>query len=142
MSRNATPADTPLRPDQLTVLELLIAGESITNAAKQAGISRESIHRWLRDDFEFQAAFNQMKRDLQEAVGAHILATSRRAAEAVDQAVAAGDVRAALQVLRGTGMLSGDRTRVGSEDPTHLKDDAEFAAENDRVRRIMRRGRI
>ena len=45
MSQNATQTDTPLRPDQLTVLELLIAGESITKAAQKAGCSRETVHR-------------------------------------------------------------------------------------------------
>ena len=142
MSQNATPPDTALRPDQLTVIELLIAGESITAAAKQAGIRRETVHRWMREDYEFQAALHRLRRELQESIGAQVLATSRRAAETVDKAVADGDVKAALQVLRGTGMLSGDRARAGSEDPSHLKDDAEVAEELDRRRRIMRRDDI
>ena len=142
MSQNATPTDTPLRPDQLTVIESLVAGKSITAAAKQAGIRRETVHRWMREDYEFQAALHRLRRELLESVGAQVLATSRRAAETVDKAVAGGDVKTALQVLRGTGMLSGDRARAGSDDPSRLRDDAESAAEQDRRRRIMRRDGI
>jgi molybdenum-dependent DNA-binding transcriptional regulator ModE len=40
MSQDATQTDRPLRPDQITVLELLMVGKSITAAAKQADISR------------------------------------------------------------------------------------------------------
>ena len=98
-------------PDQLTVIESLVAGKSITAAAKQAGIRRETVHRWMREDYEFQAALHRLRRELLESVGAQVLATSRRAAETVDKAVAGGDVKTALQVLRGTGMLSGDRAR-------------------------------
>ena len=141
MTQNDTHATEPLSSRQLKVLELLVTGESITQAAAKAGSSRETVHRWLKTDYAFQAAFNGMRRELQESVSAQILATSRRAAETVDKAVADGDLRASLQVLRGTGMLSGDRTRVGSEDASHLRDDAEVAEEKDRVYRIMRRGR-
>ena len=142
MSQNATQTDTPLRPDQLVALERLIAGESVTKAAKEAGCSRETIHRWLKNDFVFLATLNRMKHELQDSIDAQLLAISGRAAETVAQAVASGDVKVALQVLRGTGSLPGDRPRVGSVDPGHLKDDSEVAKEQDRIRRIMRRGDI
>ena len=74
MSHDATPTDTPLRPDQLTVLELLIAGESITKAAKTTGCSRETIHRWLKNDFVFLATLNRMKHELQDSINAQLLA--------------------------------------------------------------------
>ena len=141
MPQNDTKATEPLSSLQLKVLELLIAGESITRAAEKAGPSRETIHRWLKNDFEFRATLNRMKQEIQESVDAQLLATSRRAAETVAQAVAGGDVKVSLQVLRGTGSLSGGRPVVGSADPSHLKDDAEVAEEKDRVYRIMRRNR-
>ncbi len=142
MSQNATPTDQPLRPDQLVVLERLIAGESITKAAKEAGCSRETIHRWLKNDFVFLATLNRMKHELQDSIDAQLLAISGRAAETVAQAVASGDVKVALQVLRGTGSLPGDRPRVGSVDASRLRDDADVVAKKDRTNRILRRDGI
>ncbi len=142
MSHNATPTDQPLRPDQLVALGRLIGGASVTEAAKSAGCSRETIHRWLKNDFVFLATLNRMKHELQDSIDAQLLAISGRATETVAKAVAGGDLKASLQVLRGTGMLSGDRARAGSEDPNHLKDDLEFAEEKDRTNRLLRRGRL
>ena len=142
MPQNATPPDQPLRPDQLVVLERLIAGESITKAAKTAGCSRETVHRWLKNDFVFLATLNRMKHELQDAVDTQLLAISERATETVAKAVASGDVKVSLQVLRGTGSLPGDRPRVGSVDASDLRDDSEVAKEQDRIRRIKRRGRL
>ena len=141
MPHNDTDATEPLSSVQLKVLESLVAGESITKAAKTNGVSRETVHRWHRNNFAFRATLNRMKHELQESVDARLLATTSRAAENVAKAVADGDVKVSLHVLRGSGLLSGDRPAVGSDNPRHLKDDAEVATEEDRIYRIKRRHR-
>ena len=57
MPRNATPEPTLTGKQRKTVEALLATGE-VTAAAKEAGISRETLHRWLR-----QPAFGQAVRD-------------------------------------------------------------------------------
>ena len=47
--------------------------------------------------------------------------------EAVSAAVESGDVRASLAVLRGTGILAGDRHPIGPEDLEEVEEEAELA---------------
>ena len=61
MPRNATP-DGRLKPRQQAVLERLLAGETVTAAARAAKVDRSTVHRWLKEDYTFGAAYNQDSR--------------------------------------------------------------------------------
>ena len=69
MQQNATDQD---------LLEALTAGATVTAAAAAARVDRVTVHRWLRDDFAFQAAFNRARRDLRSAAEARLLGLLRR----------------------------------------------------------------
>ncbi len=113
IASDSEPAEA-LTPTQLTALEALNAGATVTAAAAGAGVNRVTLHRWLRDDFAFQAAFNQARRDLREAAATRLLTVAGMAADTVQDAVEAGDVRTSVAVLQGLGLLSGVGTSVGS----------------------------
>lgn len=117
-----------LTPAQLQVLQGLLAGESVTAAAKSGHVSRETVHRWFREDFAFQAAYNKGRREILEEIQDTILATARQAADTVAKAVADGDVRVALAVLKGVGGLPGQTPRIGSGDPEYLEREASIQA--------------
>jgi ribosomal protein L3 len=46
------------------VISALLTEQSIEDAAVKAGVGSRSIHRWLREDAAFQAAYNQAKREV------------------------------------------------------------------------------
>jgi hypothetical protein len=48
-------------PGQTRVLPALLAGATVTEAAKAAAVSRTSVNRWLREDFAFRAACNRLR---------------------------------------------------------------------------------
>jgi hypothetical protein len=130
MRRNATQCDepgdvgtAPLAPIQERVLAELLHGQTITAAAETAGVSRSAVHRWLADDDAFVAALNLGKRELRRAAAARLEALADGALACVEQAVADGDARIALGVLRGLGLLTGDPPSIGSDDPKRLASD-------------------
>ena len=47
ISQNATPDE--LTPAQRAALSALLAGQTVTAAAQQAGMRRETVHAWLRE---------------------------------------------------------------------------------------------
>ena len=133
MPQNATDCEPEeeLTSTQLAALEALIAGATVTAAAGTAGVNRVTVHRWLRDDFSFQAAFNQARRDLREAAMARLLKLGDLAVGTVQEAVEQGDVRVAVAVLKGLGLLSERAIEVGPCDPKKLNSLAEKQAQVD-----------
>ena len=118
--RNRTECNTPstdgLSRPQLVALEAIGSGTTVTEAARLAGVDRTTIHRWKRKDYPFQAALNRLRRDQEREVESRLGRLVHDALGTVEAAVAAGDVRAALTVLKGMGFLGGDLRLVGSED--------------------------
>ena len=131
--------ETKLKPVQATVLEHLIAGRSVTDAAKSANVSRSTVHRWLKADFVFQAELNRSRRELLAHVESTLLSLSTRAAQTVAEAIEAGDVGASFRVLKGIGALTGTYTPIGSEDPDKLSEEDEIARQEDDNHRSLRR---
>ena len=52
-------SDRSLSPTQIDVMAALLSGKTIKSAADQAGVDRSTIHRWMREDWDFQAARNR-----------------------------------------------------------------------------------
>ncbi len=131
MLQNTTPNEDreALSPDQIRALELVLSGSTISAAAQAVGIDRSTVHRWVRSDFEFQAALNRGKRELAEAVQARLLTVADKAAAVVGNAVDQGNLTAALAVLKGLGALSGTPIRPGCEDAEVLRKAAELERE-------------
>src|SRR5687768_10979655 len=115
MSQNVTEVcrepseDQPeLGSKQMAVLENLLRGSTATEAAQAAGVNRRTVWRWRRTDIEFQAAFNRSRREAWEAAQMRLERLVEVAIGAVERAVADGDVRTALAVLRGLHFLTGE----------------------------------
>ena len=136
MPQNATPS--PLSSGRLRAVEALAAGKTVTESAKLAGVDRTTVHRWRREDFEFQAELNRQQRELHDAFRQRLLSIALLATETVSAAVEAGDVPASLQVLKGIGVLSGQTLRLESDDVDTLKEEAEIARLAERSDRTLR----
>jgi len=94
MPQNTTPEK--LTAQQERVLERLLTGETVTAAAEAVGVDRSTVHRWLREDLKFQAAYNRQRRELQEAYAARMLSLADHAIATVEHAITNGDLRASL----------------------------------------------
>ena len=57
-----------LTPAQQRALECLFEGGSTTRAAKSAGVTRQTINRWIRDSVDFQTVYNAWHREVQKSV--------------------------------------------------------------------------
>jgi hypothetical protein len=66
--QNATPDGDGLKLNQTIALEHLFAGKTVTKAAEAAGVDRTTVHRWLREDWAFQAAYHRTQRDYRREV--------------------------------------------------------------------------
>jgi hypothetical protein len=96
-----------LSPHQLTAIEHLLAGETVTAAAAAARVTRETLHRWRRTDRQFIVTLESRRAELRESFRARLLSIAWRALANVALAVDQGDVRTSILVLRGTGLLAG-----------------------------------
>jgi hypothetical protein len=114
-------AQRTLDPNQVAVLEALLAGCTITDAAATVGISRTTVHRWLKDDYLFRAEVNAARHALRQTALARLDALCERSIEVLKGALdQANDTRIALEVLKGCGILGGDRA-VGTLDAELLE---------------------
>jgi transposase len=110
MRQITTEGDLDLR--QARALTALAGGATVTGAAKSADVSRSTVHRWLNEP-RFTDAYEVMKRRRLAEIDARIAALADAALATVEKAIAEGDVRAALAVLRGLGALDGQPRSYG-----------------------------
>jgi hypothetical protein len=87
----------------------LLAGQTVSDAAKAANVHRTTVYRWLQhpDNYEFRRALRERRHALQAAAWAHLTALVPKAAACVEAALTAGDSKAALALLKGMGFLPG-----------------------------------
>src|SRR5688572_15901053 len=111
------PTSRALSAAQIHALEALLRGQTVTEAAKVAKVDRSTVHRWQREDFDFQAAFNRGRMELVSAMQVRVMRMAARAVEVVEEAIDGGDARAAMQILDSLGLLEPSRLVTGADDP-------------------------
>jgi len=82
------------------VLESLAFGRSMKETAELAGLGRSTIYKWLKEDAEFRAAYNQWHNEVQHNMRSRVAAMADLAIEAVNGALAKGDGRLGMQYLK------------------------------------------
>jgi hypothetical protein len=97
----------------------MLAGKTVTEAAKCAGVARCTVHAWLKEDFEFQATLYRGRRELRAAMTSRLLALGDKALNAVERALDGGDAKIALEILDGLRALK--PPSLGLDDPKKLK---------------------
>ena len=85
-------------------------------------MDRVTVHRWLREDFAFQAAWNRDRRELRRAAYNRLERPAAKAANGLEKAIDGGDVKAALEIVKGMGILA--PSLIGSEDASELASEA------------------
>jgi hypothetical protein len=93
-----------LTPAQSTALAALVQGQSVTAAARRAGVSPGTVRRWLADDPTFIAARNAALAECDDRPRAELAALGQKAVailrEAMNGHAESGEVRAAVEVVR------------------------------------------
>ena len=105
---------------QEQALERLLLGDTVSAVAKGVGVSRQTVHRWLREP-EFASALAALRNDLfaETEIALERIATS--ALRNVETAVVGGDLATSIAVLKGLGFLNGVARWRGSEDPNAIR---------------------
>jgi hypothetical protein len=123
----AQAASAPAQAEALNVtqraaLAALASGKTIREAAASAGIARWTLHRWLRDDPDFRAAFNAWRQELIDSTRARLLRTAEAAAAVVHRQITQGDGRLALALLDRLGLAHAAVAVPGPTDPAVARD--------------------
>lgn len=108
LPQNATLGEG-LSPTQEKALVALLAGQTVTAAAKAAEVDRTTIYRWLHDSYrpDFRLALQRGRQELRQAAEARLMAMADKAADCLEGALTLGDAKAALALLKGLGLLQG-----------------------------------
>jgi len=93
-----------LHVNQRAVLELLMAGKSVAETARVAGVSRGTVYKWLKDDAAFRAAHNQWLDEMEQVGRTRMVMLTEKAVEAVKRALEAGDGRLGMRLLEKLGV--------------------------------------
>ena len=124
---------------QINVIRALVSGQTVLSAAEDANIHRSTIHRWLRENYDFQAALNASKRHLWDEITCRLLSIGSTAIETIEATIRNGNTRAALEVLKGLGLLSGKPLEIESDDPKELKESVEIQRQEAAELRVMQK---
>jgi hypothetical protein len=107
MSQNVT-LSTMISPAQSLALKVLVSGGSVTQAAKEAGVARETVSRWVHHDPFFLAELQNVRAELAiqtrctlEALGMQAVGVLASAVQ--DQFVKPWRLKAACAVLKMIG---------------------------------------
>jgi hypothetical protein len=95
-----------LRHRQLMAFTAVAAGDSLTQAAMAAGVSRMTLHRWMKHDAHFQAALRRHKEESLSSAREQLNSAVEAAALNLHKAVRQGHLNASINLLRGVGLLS------------------------------------
>ena len=134
--RNETlPAAAPsgLPVDQERAIAALLTGESVTGAAGRAGVARQTVHRWLAEDPDFIAAYNQARREIAEAVSQSLRVLSVESVRVLERALTSPKTPATLKVRAALEVLK--MTAAPPEGPTDAGDARAEVARRDRKRK-------
>lgn len=136
-------AELSVRQEQ--TLCLLIAGEGVSTVAKSVQVSRQTVHRWLRDP-TFSARLAARRNDFRRELEMNIEEIASGAIENIGRAVSAGNVVVSLSVVKGLGLLNGVMAYAGSEVPEEIRGhqirEVEAARSELRALDMMVRGRL
>ncbi len=106
--RNPTDSDTipTLLPAQAQVVTALAQGQSVTAAARQAGVHRDTIYQWLKSQPEFKAAIENARTEYVAVLSDGMRDLAARAIETLKELLddpktpAAVRLRTALAILQ------------------------------------------
>lgn len=109
---------------QETALLALMSGATQGEAAERAGVTRETVCRWLQDDPEFVAALNRARKEVWDASVDRLRLLALKATEVLAKLLESDDPRMRLSAvqlaLKSTG-LDALSAPIGPLDATEVE---------------------
>jgi hypothetical protein len=125
MSQNLT-LSTTISPAQWLAVQALVSGGSITTAAKEAGVARETVSRWVHHDPVFLAELQNTRAELAiqtrcalEALGMQAVGVLANAVQ--DQFVKPWRLKAACAVLKMIGANRAETLPSTTAEEVHVR---------------------
>jgi hypothetical protein len=113
---------------QYVAITALSGGCTITQAANDAGVSRETVSRWLNHDPAFQAELNRCRAVMLQELDDGLRAMTAQAMETLENLMGASthpelQLKAALAVLH---LADGTRRRIGPKTEAAVRAEAQL----------------
>jgi hypothetical protein len=97
---------------QREVLEALMAGVGMKEAARECKVHRATIYRWMKHDPDFKAALAAWQQQALTSARSRLLSAVDAAAGLLVERLDRGDMKAALAILRGNGLFAARQAHV------------------------------
>jgi len=94
-----------LSPRQMAALKAFHSGSSLTDAAKAAGVTRQTLHRWRTQYHWFAEAMEVWEEGEMVIARSRLVDMADNAVDALAHAIEHGDARAAIMVLKSLRIL-------------------------------------
>jgi hypothetical protein len=107
----------PLAPEQENAVDLLVLGKSDREVAENLGLARETVTRWRHEHPVFIAELNHRRKALWTEAHDRLRTLVGKAVDILEQAVAGGDLKAAVEVLKIVKLHGQVSPPSGPEDP-------------------------
>ncbi len=116
-SKNTTRPE--LTPAQLSAINLLATGATITAAAESANVARQTVSEWMNHDPVFQASLNLRRAELWSEQCDRYRAMLPKALDTIEEALNIGGpdaLKAALTIIRLSGLEQKPTGETEAED--------------------------
>ena len=121
MPRNTTkktPSKRRLSAAEMTAIQQLLSGSSVTAAAEAAGVDRTTLHRWMRRKVHFREALTRAQEELEATFALRLAAINDIAIDRLKIGVSVDDSKTALAFLEKSGVLRARRSEVAEGSDT------------------------
>ena len=103
--------------EQQNAIDLLIQGKPDHEVAAAVGVVRETVTRWRHENPYFVAELNRQRKALWGAAHERLRGLVYKAVDIVEQAIEAGDLKAAVEILKAVKLYGTVMPPSGPEDP-------------------------
>jgi hypothetical protein len=94
-----------LTAKQVSVIEALASGATLTDAAKKAEVDRTTVYLWMRKDDLFVAELNRSRREVADAMRAQLGGLAWEAIRAVREVLTGADIPAVVRLKAALAVL-------------------------------------
>ena len=119
------PADLVIQKQR--AIQLLLEGKAVAQVAEVIGVDRTTVYRWLKEP-SFVAERNRQASELRDTAQSRLHALVGKSIDVVERQVAAGNLKAALAVLKSTGMMALEKPDTEIDERRLIKREVERLA--------------
>jgi hypothetical protein len=106
-----------LMPQQLTAIDLLVSGKTITDTALALDVRRQTVSEWTNHNPTFQAALNSRRQEIWNGTADRLRGLLPRALDTLEAALDGEQpLAAAIHVLKACGLYGGIPAPTGPVD--------------------------